>query len=202
MIRIQLLEPCLSHSTFVLCSDLLNKDFTTSVMHEAGEEYHLETYLCSILLVTGLTKLIMTDIWNVIAYSSTAYSAWVVSLSVDNQFQNMEAYYFHLYSINNQSVIGRCLQTRRLRWAYLIYVVDKIQFWTRLWNTIFTISIFFKKKSMVPCFVNMHNSDKNCYTIFSVNSCMQNEIVQLKPNMVSYRTSHLVQDWVSQQQYH
>lgn len=75
MIRIQLLEPCLSHSTFVLCSDLLNKDFTTSVMHEAGEEYHLETYLCSILLVTGLTKLIMTDIWNVIAYSSTAYSA-------------------------------------------------------------------------------------------------------------------------------
>jgi hypothetical protein len=44
-------------------------------MHEAGEEHHLETYLCSILLVTGLTKLIMTDIWNVIAYSSTAYSA-------------------------------------------------------------------------------------------------------------------------------
>jgi hypothetical protein len=44
-------------------------------MHEAGEGHHLETYLCSILLVTGLTKLIMTDIWNVIAYSSTAYSA-------------------------------------------------------------------------------------------------------------------------------
>lgn len=89
MIRIQLLEPCLSHSTFVLRSDLLNKDFTTSVIHEAGEEHHLETYLCSILLVTGLTKLIMTDIWNVIAYS-----ARVVSLSVDNQFQNMEGILF------------------------------------------------------------------------------------------------------------